>query len=65
MSNSAPSPRTKAGALLAWVIRRHGTGADAAALTRADPSAPEAVILPTGQRWTYLVSAEDQVADGA
>ncbi|MGN9787347.1 MBL fold metallo-hydrolase [Nonomuraea sp. ZG12] len=44
--------------LLARVIRRHGTGADAAALARAVASGPEVVNLPTGQRWTYLVSPD-------
>ncbi len=41
--------------LLAPVIRRHGSGADAATLTRAVASAPEVVNLPTGRRWTYPV----------
>jgi L-ascorbate metabolism protein UlaG (beta-lactamase superfamily) len=43
--------------LLARVIRRHGSGADATSLAKAASGAPDVVCLPTGQRWTFPAAA--------
>ncbi|MEO3781790.1 MBL fold metallo-hydrolase [Actinocorallia sp. B10E7] len=39
--------------LPARLVRRHGSGEEAAAISASTPGAPETVLLPTGRRWTY------------